>query len=270
MSHGGNIIDIFNSGGVIVNGWLQIPSAFAAEVMAGCGFDSICVDMQHGVQDYQSTIACFQGMSAKPVVPLVRVPWSEPGICGKVLDAGAYGVIAPMINSKEECEAFVSYCKYPPMGARSNGPIRAALYGSSDTTYQTTANARCLCIPMIETKQAVDNLAAILDVPGVAGVYIGPSDLGFSYGMKPILDRKEPEILAIYEKIVTETKKRGQFAGIHCGTPEYANYAISLGFRLVTVTADVVAMAMFARSGVKLVRENIAASVGKVSEAKSA
>ncbi|KAJ3330604.1 hypothetical protein HDU93_000302, partial [Gonapodya sp. JEL0774] len=214
------VLDITKNGGVVVNGWLQIPSAFSAEVMASCGFDSICVDMQHGVQDYMSTVACFQGMSAKPVVPMVRVPWNEPGIIGKVLDAGAYGVICPMINTKEECEAFVSYAKYPPRGARSNGPIRAGLYGSADVSYQSTANDATMCIPMIETKEAISNLEAILDVPGVAGVYVGPSDLGFSYGMKPILDRKEPEILEIYAKIVKETKKRGQFAGIHCGSAE--------------------------------------------------
>src|ERR1700709_2428411 len=122
-----------------VNGWLAIPSGFSAEVMAQCGWDSVTVDMQHGVQDYQSMVQCFQAMQAHPVTPMVRVPWNEPGIIGKALDGGAYGVICPMINTRKEAEAFVQYCKYPPLGTRSNGPIRAGMYGEA-TSYQSTAN----------------------------------------------------------------------------------------------------------------------------------
>jgi len=111
--------EIWKSGKAVVNGWLAIPSGFSAEVMAQCGFDSITVDMQHGVQDYQSMVQCFQAMQAHPVTPMVRVPWNEPGIIGKVLDGGAYGVICPMVNTREEAEALVSYCRYPPKGQRS-------------------------------------------------------------------------------------------------------------------------------------------------------
>ena len=114
-----------------VNGWLAIPSGFSAEVMAQGGFDSVTVDLQHGVQDYQSMVQCFQAMQAHPITPLVRVPWNEPGIVGKVLDAGAYGVICPMINTVDEAAALVSYMRYPPKGKRSNGPIRAGIYGAS-------------------------------------------------------------------------------------------------------------------------------------------
>jgi len=124
---------IFDSGKAVINGWLAIPSGFSAEMMAQCGFDSVTVDLQHGVQDYLSMVHCFQAMQAHPVTPMVRVPWNEPGIIGKVLDAGAQGVICPMINSREECEAFVSACKYPPRGTRSNGPVRAGLYGEPGT-----------------------------------------------------------------------------------------------------------------------------------------
>ncbi len=110
--------EIWAAGKVVVNAWLAIPSGFSAEVMAQCGFDSVTVDIQHGVRDYQSMIQCFQAMQAHPVTPMVRVPWNEPGIIGKVLDGGAYGVICPMINTKEEAERFVSYCKYPPRGTQ--------------------------------------------------------------------------------------------------------------------------------------------------------
>ena len=231
------IKQLWQSGGAAVNGWLAIPSGFAAETMAQAGWDSVTVDLQHGVQDYMSMVQCFQAMQSHPVLPMVRVPWNEPGIVGKVLDAGAYGVICPMINSVEEAKAFVSYCRYPPAGARSNGPIRAGIYGVS-TGYQKTANEEVLCIPMIETAQAVANLEAILDVPGIDAVYIGPSDLGFSMGLVPVLDREEPEILKIYDKILSETAKRGIAASVHCGSAAYAKRAIGMGFKLVTISND--------------------------------
>src|SRR3954465_2676474 len=153
-----NLKTVWASGKAVVNAWLAIPSGFSAEVIAQCGFDRVTVDMQHGVQDYHSMaqsfqamhahpvppmVQCFQAMHGHPVTPMVRVPWNEPGIVGKVLDAGAYGVICPMINSKEECENLVAYSKYPPRGTRSNGPIRSGMYGSAGA-YQETANEETL------------------------------------------------------------------------------------------------------------------------------
>jgi 4-hydroxy-2-oxoheptanedioate aldolase len=237
-----------------INGWLAIPTAFSAEVMAQAGWDSLTVDMQHGVQDYQSMVACFQGMQAHGVTPMVRVPWNEPGIIGKVLDAGALGVICPMINTKAEAEALVSFCRYPPLGARSFGPIRAGIYGSAGPNWTTTSNADVLVIPMIETGEALDNLEAILDVPGVDAVYVGPGDLGLSLGLVPKLDREEPEILKHYERILTETKKRGQFAGIHCATPSYAARAIGMGFRLPTIANDSSILLLAAKAAVAQAR----------------
>jgi len=198
-------------------------------------------------------VQCFQAMQVHPVTPMVRVPWNEPGIIGKVLDAGAYGVICPMINTREQAEAFVSYAKYPPRGARSNGPIRVGMYGEAGT-YQTVANDETLAIPMIETREAVANLDAILDVPGIAGVYIGPSDLGFSHGLIPKLDRDEPEMLAIFDRVIAACGKRGLHAGIHTGSAAYAARAIGMGFRLVTLLNDVSLMAQAARSGVSAIR----------------
>jgi len=133
------VASIWASGKAVINGWLAIPSGFSAEVMAQCGFDAVTVDMQHGIQDYMSMVQCFQAMQPHPVTPMVRVPWNEAGIIGKALDGGAYGVICPMINTKAEAQAFVSACKYPPMGTRSNGPVRAGMYGEA-TGYQKTAN----------------------------------------------------------------------------------------------------------------------------------
>ena len=182
-----NVKKVWASGKAVVNAWLAIPSGFSAEVIAQCGFDSVTVDMQHGVQDYLSMVQCFQAMNGHPVTPMVRVPWNEPGIIGKVLDGGAYGVICPMVNTPAEAKALASACLYPPKGKRSNGPIRASAYGEAGN-YQTIANDEVLVMPMIETQEAIDNLDAILDVPGISGIYVGPSDLGFSLGMKPVLD----------------------------------------------------------------------------------
>jgi 4-hydroxy-2-oxoheptanedioate aldolase len=151
-----------------------------------------------------------------------------------------------MVNTKQEAENLVSYCKYPPRGTRSNGPIRAGLYGTAGT-YQKTANEDTVLLPMMETKTAIENMESILDVQGIDGVYIGPSDLGFSYGLVPKLDREEPEILRIYEKIVRECGKRGLYPGIHCSGADGALRAINMGFRLVTLFNDSGLMATFAK-----------------------
>ena len=185
---------------------------------------------------------------------MVRVPWNEPGIIGKVLDGGAYGVICPMVNTAQEAKNLVSYSKYPPQGVRSNGPIRAGMYGTAGS-YQKTANADTILLPMMETKTAVENMEAILDVEGIDGVYIGPSDLGFSYGLVPKLDRDEPEILKIYEKIIKECGKRGLNPGIHCSGAEGAVRAINMGFKLVTLSNEVGLMQVYARIQVNQTRE---------------
>jgi 4-hydroxy-2-oxoheptanedioate aldolase len=244
---------LLSSGKAVMNGWLVIPSGFAAEVMAQCGFDSITVDLQHGVQDYQSMVQCFQAMQAHPVTPLARVTWNEPGNLGKVLDAGAMGIICPMINTKQDAESFVSACKYPPLGTRSNGPVRAAMYGPA-SGYQATANDETLCIPIIETKTAVDNLDAILDVEGIAGVYVGPSDLSFSMGLPPVLDVELPEILKIFDELLKKCAKRNIFAGIHCASAAYAARAIGMGFRMTSVMNDARMMAAHATATVAQVR----------------
>jgi 4-hydroxy-2-oxoheptanedioate aldolase len=243
------------SGKACVNAWLAIPSGFSAEVMAQCGFDSVTVDMQHGVQDYLSMVQCFQAMDKYPITPMVRIPWNEPGIIGKVLDGGAWGVICPMVNTPAEAKALASSCLYPPKGKRSNGPIRAVAYGEA-SPYQSIANDEVLVIPMIETQEAIDNLDAILDVPGISGIYVGPSDLGFSLGMKPMLDREEPQIFKIYEKLIEETGKRGQFAGIHNATGAYAARMIGMGFRFVTILNDSGLMARAARAEIAIARKN--------------
>ncbi|MBV8521523.1 MAG: 2,4-dihydroxyhept-2-ene-1,7-dioic acid aldolase [Acetobacteraceae bacterium] len=241
------------TGKACLNGWLAIPSGFSAEVMAQCGWDSVTVDLQHGVQDYLSMVQCFQAMQAHPVTPLVRVPVNEFGIINKALDAGASGVICPMVNNRQEAQSLVASCKYPPAGRRSNGPIRAAMYGAA-SNYQKTANDEVMVIPMIETEEALENLEAILDVPGIDAIYIGPSDLGFSLGLPPILDREESKILKIFEHIVNETTKRRIFAGLHTLSAAYSIRMIEMGFRFISIGNDSLWMARGAREAVQAVR----------------
>jgi len=172
--------EIWASGGTVVNGWLAIPNAFSAETMAHQGWDSLTVDMQHGVVDYQAAVNMLTALSTTDTVPMVRVPWLDQGVVMKVLDTGAYAVICPVVNSREDAEKLVAAMRYPPAGTRSFGPIRALLYGGQD--YPAHANDEVVAFAMIETRQGLDNLEDILSVPGLDAVYIGPSDLSLALG----------------------------------------------------------------------------------------
>jgi len=241
------------SGKACINGWLTVPDAFVGEVMAQTGWDSLTIDLQHGLHDYRSAVSTLQALHGRPVTPLVRVPWNEPGIIGKVLDAGAWGVICPMVNTAADAKALVDACLYTPQGARSNGPIRAGFYGVANS-YQGIANANVLVLPQIETPEAVENLEAILDTPGISGAYVGPSDLGLCLGLPPILDREEPEILAVYERVIAAVRQRGQIAGIQNNTPGYAARMGQMGFQILTVATDVNLMGFAAYQSVQGLR----------------
>ena len=241
------------SGAVCLNGWSQLPSASVMEQFAQAGWDSILIDLQHGLHDYASALACLQTLAAYPVTPLARPPWYEPGIIGKLLDAGAWGIVCPMTNTAADARALVKACCYPPLGERSNGPVRAGLHVGA-AAYQATANQEVLILPQVETITAFENLDAILDVEGVGGIYVGPTDLGLSMGLPPTMDRDEPAILAIYEKLVEGCARRGLVAGMHCASPAYANRMIEMGFKLITVATDISLLANGAKAVVKAVK----------------
>ncbi|MGE5203240.1 MAG: HpcH/HpaI aldolase family protein [Acidobacteriota bacterium] len=245
--------EIWRDGGAVINGWCGIPSGFAAEIMAHMGWDSLVVDTQHGVVDYQTMVAMLQGISTTSVVPMVRVPWNDPAAVMKALDAGAYGVICPMINSRSECEAFVGACRYPPRGYRSSGPIRAALYGGAD--YHEKANDTILAMAMIETAEALEHLDDILSTPGLDGIYVGPSDLSLSFGLPPGLDKSDERMLAALTKIVDGCKRHKVVPGIHTGSAAYAKKAIAMGFRFVTLLGDARLLTMAGQQVVREMRE---------------
>ena len=220
----------------VVNGWLAVPSSFSAEVMAQQGWDSLTIDMQHGVIDYSSLVPMLQAISTTDTVPIVRVPWLEPGILMKALDAGAYGVICPMINTREDAQKLVAWTHYAPRGTRSFGPIRASIYGGAD--YAQHANDTIVTFAMIETAQALDNLDAILSVEGLDAIYIGPSDLSLALGCKPVFDDVDPPVAQAIEHILARAKAHGVRAGVHNGRPDVARARVKLGFDFVTLGSD--------------------------------
>jgi len=224
-----------------VNGWLAIPNSFSAEVMAHQGWDSLTIDLQHGVIDYAAMVTMLQAISTTATVPVVRVPWLEPGIIMKSLDAGAYGVICPMVSTREEAQRFIAYTNYAPRGTRSFGPVRATLYGGAD--YPAQANDTIVRFAMIETAQALDNLDAILSVEGLDAIYIGPSDLSLALGCTPTFDDLDPKAAEAVDHILARAKHHGVVAGIHNGTPEAALKRIAKGFQFVTVSSDARLMA---------------------------
>jgi 4-hydroxy-2-oxoheptanedioate aldolase len=244
---------IWASGGAVVNGWLGIPSSVSAESMARCGWDSLVVDLQHGLVDFVDAVPMLQAVSQTDTTPMVRVPWNMPDIIMKLLDAGAYGVICPMINTRAECEEFVANCRYAPLGRRSFGPFRANWYGGPD--YWKHANDTVLTIAMIETQQALDNLPSILATPGLDAIYVGPSDLGLSLGHQPMADPTAPKVMDAIKYIIATAKEHKIPAGIHCGAPAWAKEMIGLGYQLVTLGNDNTLLQGAARAAIAATRE---------------
>ncbi len=257
---------LWSEGRPAVNGWLSIGNAFTAEIMAAQGYDSLTVDMQHGALDYAAFLPMMQAMRASGVTPMARVPWREPGAIMKALDAGAQGIICPMVNNAAEAAEFVSYMRYPPKGQRSFGPTRAAIaYGG----YGVAANDEVLALAMIETREGVDNLEEIAATPGIDGVYVGPADLtlGTQEGrLAPGFDREEPEMIEIIRRILAVCKTNGIRACLHCGTPDYAARAIGWGFDLTTVSGDSRLLAAAAAASVAKWREMTGAAPAQSTE----
>jgi 4-hydroxy-2-oxoheptanedioate aldolase len=243
---------LWQSGGAAVNGWLAIPNSFSAETMAHQGWDTLTIDLQHGVIDYTALVPMLQAISTTPTVPVVRVPWLEPGILMKALDAGAYGVICPMVNTREDAQKLVAYTHYAPRGTRSFGPVRATLYAGAD--YAQHANDTIVTFAMIETAQALDNLDDILSVDGLDAIYIGPSDLSLALGCTPTFDDLDPRAAEAVDHILARAQAHGIVAGIHNGSPDAALKRIAKGFQFVTVSSDARLMAAGAQQVMRQMR----------------
>ena len=210
--------------------WCTIPSSWTAEVAARSGHDWVCIDTQHGLIGYDVMLPMLQAISAGGVPSFVRVPWNEPGAIMKALDAGAGGVIVPMVNSVEEARAAVGACRYPPDGMRSMGPIRAR---DVDGDWQHP-----ICVVMIETVQAVAQARDILAVPGIDAVFVGPNDLAVSAGLESSYEGRHPEHRRLIEAIAEAAHATGVAAGIMCGSGKVARQWHEIGFVMLGMQSD--------------------------------
>lgn len=244
----------WQAGEAVLTAWLTIPSSFSAELLAHCGFDCLTIDVQHGLIDYGAAVGMLQAISTTSCIPLARVPWNEPGAIMKLLDAGAYGIICPMISSAQEAAAFVAACRYPPQGIRSYGPKRAVLYAGDD--YPSAANHTILAIAMIETAEGLANVDAIAAVEGVDALYIGPADLSLALGREQRVDQTDPVMVEALDTVLLAARRHGKVAGLHTGSPAYAQQMIKKGFQLVTVQTDAAFLETEARRVVHAVRQN--------------
>ena len=230
--------DLWRAGETTLGHWASLPSSMASEALARTGVSYVCCDNQHGLIDYAASVGMIQGIISGGSNPIARAPWNEPGIIGKLLDAGAQGVIVPMVNTAGEAQAAVSACQYPPLGARSWGPAGAA---PRLPDYFVASRDQVATIVMVETAEALGNVDEIVSTPGVDAVYVGPADLSISLGLTPKNNDDSAVFVEALDTIVAACQNAGVVPGIHCNgalTPR----RLEQGFRMITVSSDMVAM----------------------------
>lgn len=225
----------WQDGATVLGAWMFLREPVLAEAAGDAGYDYVCIDMQHGLASYTDAVAMLQALGRSAAAPVVRVPWNEPGIIGRVLDAGALGVIIPMVNDAQEAERAVAACRYAPAGSRSFGPLTAMT--RHGVQYLGTANQQVACIPMIETVEAVERIDEILAVPGIDAVYVGPSDLSLTMGLPPLADHDDADFLDALATVVDSCNRNGVVPGVHA-SPALAAARAKQGFRMITVGFD--------------------------------
>ncbi|HVZ43535.1 MAG TPA: aldolase/citrate lyase family protein [Ramlibacter sp.] len=233
---------IWTTGGTTLAMHCAIASAHLSEVLSRQGFEAVLIDTQHAPIGYDAMFSMLQVIAPSPSAALVRVAWNDPALIQRALDAGAEGVMCPMVNTAAQCRAFVEACMYAPAGYRSFGPVRGA-----SPAYFDHANDSVLPIAMIETEEAVRNIADIVRVPGLAAIYVGPSDMGITMGIHPSEAQTHPRILGVMGSLVQTCREHGVVAGIHGFDASYARARIAEGFQLLTTPFDVDLLAGAAR-----------------------
>lgn len=219
-----------------LSGWISMGNSLLAEVVAHSGYDAVTVDLQHGPFSIDTAVPMLQAISSTDAVPLVRCCENSLGEINKLLDAGAYGVICPLINTAADAERFVRACHYSPRGGRSYGPARGFLYGGAD--YFAHANRTILTLAMIETNEGFANADAILRVADLDGIFIGPSDLAIELGLAP--DAYEhPALNDAITTLLQKARALGKYVGIFAGTMDMAQRMKALGMDLVVPGTDI-------------------------------
>ncbi len=246
---------LWSEGKAVVNGWLHSPSAWSAELMAHQGWDSLVVDMQHGLMSIETAIQMLQVISITDTVPLARVNWNSPGDIMRLLDAGAYGIICPMIETREECEAFVGACRFPPRGYRSYGPTRARVYFGDD--YAEHANDSILTFAMIETQAGYDNRDEILSVEGLDCVFVGIGDLRLTLTGQAGHSSTDEAVDAALDGILASARAHGVKAGLFTAATSHAIDMIKRGYEFVTVMNDTMLLEKAASMAVNEVRASM-------------
>ncbi|XOV86465.1 MAG: HpcH/HpaI aldolase/citrate lyase family protein [Pseudomonadota bacterium] len=229
-------LEKWRNGEQTIGGWLSLSSTHVAEMLAQAGFDWLCVDLQHGLLDYGDLRNLLPAISTTDTIPFVRVSWNAPQEIMKALDAGAMGVIVPLVNNRAEAEQAVAACMYPPLGNRSFGPVRAAMYGGRG--YAAQANNEIACVAMIETREAIDNIEEIVTTPGLSAIYIGPSDLALALGLPPNGDTDDPRHLAAVADIMACARKHGLPVGMHTNSLAFTRRRLEAGFNFVNLGSD--------------------------------
>lgn len=225
-------------GGFAVGTMIMTDSVLSAEVLGRAGFDFLCLDRQHGLIDdallWRQLAALDRSGGADA---WVRVPWNAPADLMRALDGGAAGVIAPMIDDADQAAALVSACRYPPMGERSWGPVRAGMDGP--VAYTERANTDLFVAAMIETRGGHQNLEAIAAVEGLDALFVGPNDLSLALGNWQPGMPDDPAFIETLQRIADTARANGKAAGIHCSDAAMAVAARGWGYGFVTIAADV-------------------------------
>ncbi|TCJ18889.1 2,4-dihydroxyhept-2-ene-1,7-dioic acid aldolase [Rubrobacter taiwanensis] len=216
--------------------WATLPDPFAVELMAGGGFDYVCVDRQHGLIGYETLVSMLRAAENAGLAPLTRVTQNSPAEIMRSLDAGALGVIVPLVNTPEEAARAVAACRFPPRGERSYGPIRAAgVLGSGSPEHLA---GEVLCLAMIETREGLANVEEIAATPGLDGIYVGPADLALSLGLEPASAGENPEHRKAVQRIRDACHRSGIAAGMHGSSGGEAREYAEQGFDFATAAVD--------------------------------
>lgn len=233
--------------------WLQMQGAVAAEHIGSVGFDWIGIDRQHGLIDYAGMVGMLQAAAISGTPTIVRVSGNDGAEIGRALDAGAHGVFVPMVESAESARRAVSACRYAPEGERSWGPIRPSI-GRTELSPHDEA-LRAACVVMIETRRGADAVEAIVDVPGVDAVLIGPSDLSVSLGGSPHVTLGDAANRPVVERIVRACRSAGVGVGSLAPSPGHVPEYLDSGCTFVGVHRDIQAMMRAAAAALSSSRE---------------
>jgi len=229
------LISAWQAGRTTFGVWCTMPGSVPAEFIARQGLDYVCVDYQHGLIDHSTGIPMMQAIEAGGSVPIARVNWNEPNRIMQVADAGARGVVVPMVNNAAEAERAARALRFPPHGDRSFGPVRAReVLGTVDPE----ALADQACIVMVETADGIKNVREIAATPGVHAIYIGPSDLALAMGLLPNHTPPDPEFVRVIAEIQAACRDNGIAAGIQCANGEIAAGYAAEGFDMITIASD--------------------------------